>query len=144
MASTFSGLSGPDLDTTRLPAHSGEPRCHLLHLASETLHRVCDFLETEDDCDDLASLCLTCRGLKSFPEEHLLRIVYLDRRFDSLERLQGIASHPILPQYVQRVEVQLEAAYENLDRSQWNEKLNSYGKGTVKHGDDRTWPRTSV
>lgn len=132
MASSSSSLSNPEDDESQLPPSTTSAQCPLLRLASETIHQICKLLKGENDPESLANLRMTCRGLKSIPEEYLFDTVYLDRRFDSLQRLEDFSNHQHLRQYAKRVKVELELAYERLDRRQWNERVRSFGDGTLK------------
>lgn len=136
MASTSTSLSDPTSNTIQLPRNSSGAQGHLLNLATETLHQICRCLKHNDDSDALANLRMTCRGLKSIPEEYLFDTIYLDRRFDSLQGLVQFSFHQHLRQYVTRVQVELEPVFERLSRVDWDDRVKSYGTGILKSNDD--------
>ena len=106
---------------------SPPPRCHLLRLANEILHSICNSLEEDNARTELSNLRLTCKALQFIPEEYLFRHVCLDSCFSSLESLQQLSQHHRISQYVFAVRVNIVFLTETLTHDEYNAKVASYG-----------------
>jgi hypothetical protein len=107
-------------------------QCHLLRLASETLHNICDILDYDRSRKELANLRLTCRALQFIPEEYFFRYIKLGSGFDSLMRLQRVSQHERIRGHVNSIRIEVNLIYPVMTRNQYDETIHTYSNIAAK------------